>query len=157
MRTWSSESDLEVDQIIRRRRHDGLIHLVRQKMMVSWMLQSTFPYLTVIDSDAVYEPYVALSYVWGLAENYTTVLSNIRIHQQQGSLEACLDKIPKVIRDAMDLVRRLGLRYLWVDSLCIVQNSNRSWTLNARMMNVSADSSKHVSRVCYPTHPGVKC
>ncbi|KAE9365141.1 HET-domain-containing protein [Stipitochalara longipes BDJ] len=84
----------------------------------------------------LYEPYVALSYVWGLTKNYTTDIFNIRIHQQQGSLETFLDKIPKVIRDAMELVRRLGLRYLWVDSLCIVQNSRRSWNLNARMMNV---------------------
>ncbi|KAF8856288.1 HET-domain-containing protein [Acephala macrosclerotiorum] len=90
----------------------------------------------VHESNPVYEPYVALSYVWGLTKNYTTEISNIRIHQQQGSLETFLDEIPKVIRDAMDLVRRLGLRYLWVDSLCIVQNSKRSWTLNARMMNV---------------------
>jgi Heterokaryon incompatibility protein (HET) len=79
---------------------------------------------------------VALSYVWGLKKNYTTDISNIRIHQQQGSLETFLDEIPKVIRDAMDLVRRLGLRYLWVDSLCIVQNSKRSWSLNARKMNI---------------------
>jgi hypothetical protein len=77
-----------------------------------------------------------LSYVWGLRKNYTTDISNIRIHQQQGSLETYLADIPEVIRDAMDLVRRLGLRYLWVDSLCIVQNSKRSWSLNARMMNV---------------------
>jgi len=79
---------------------------------------------------------VALSYVWGLTENHKTEISNIRTHQQQGSLETFLDKIPKVIRDAMELVRRLGLRYLWVDSLCIVQDSKRSWNLNARMMNV---------------------
>ncbi|KAN0089200.1 HET domain containing protein [Hyaloscypha variabilis] len=84
----------------------------------------------------LYEPYVALSYVWGLTKNYTTDISNIRVHQQQGSLETFLGKIPKVIRDAMELVRRLGLRYLWVDSLCIVQDSKRSWNLNSRMMNV---------------------
>jgi hypothetical protein len=83
----------------------------------------------------MYEPYVALSYVWGLRKNYTNI-SNIRVHQQQGSLESVLGEIPQVIRDAMDLVRRLGLRYLWVDSLCIVQDSKRSWDLNSRVMNL---------------------
>jgi hypothetical protein len=92
--------------------------------------------MTVDRHENVYEPYVALSYVWGLKKNYTTDISNIRVHQQQGSLETYLDKIPKVIRDAMELVRRLGLRYLWVDSLCIVQNSKRSWNLNAQKMNI---------------------
>ncbi|KAF4627371.1 hypothetical protein G7Y89_g10785 [Cudoniella acicularis] len=84
----------------------------------------------------VYEPYVALSYVWGTRKNFTTDTSNIRVHQQQGSLETFLEEIPRVIRDAMSLVRRLGLRYLWVDSLCIVQNSKRSWNLNSRVMNL---------------------
>jgi hypothetical protein len=84
----------------------------------------------------IYDPYVALSYVWGLKKNYTTNISNIRVHQQQGSLETFLGEIPQVIRDAMDLVRRLGFRYLWVDSLCIVQNSKRSWNLNSRVMNL---------------------
>jgi hypothetical protein len=84
----------------------------------------------------MYDPYVALSYVWGSKKNYTTDISNIRVHQQQGSLETFLSEIPRVIRDAMDLVRRLGFRYLWVDSLCIVQNSKRSWNLNSRVMNL---------------------
>jgi len=92
--------------------------------------------MTVDRDGDLYEPYVALSYVWGLKKNYTTDISNIRVHQQQASLQTYLDKIPKVIRDAIELVRRLGLRYLWVDSLCIVQNSKRSWNLNAQKMNI---------------------
>jgi hypothetical protein len=92
--------------------------------------------MTVDGDGDLYEPYVALSYVWGLKKNYTTDILNIRVHQQQASLQTYLDKIPKVIRDAIELVRRLGLRYLWVDSLCIVQNSKRSWNLNAQKMNI---------------------
>jgi hypothetical protein len=33
------------------------------------------------------------------------------------------DSIPPVIKHAMDLVRSLNARYLWVDRLCIVQNN----------------------------------
>jgi hypothetical protein len=36
----------------------------------------------------------------------------------------------------MDLVRRLGRRYLWVDPLCIVQNSKRSWDLDSWVVNL---------------------
>lgn len=74
----------------------------------------------MIDSELVYEPYVALNYIWGLQKNHTTVINNIRTYQQQGSLETFLGEIPKVIHYAIDLVRRLGLRYLWVDSPYIV-------------------------------------
>ncbi|KAL9112354.1 MAG: hypothetical protein Q9187_007790 [Circinaria calcarea] len=85
-------------------------------------------------------PYVALSYVWGEIgkgkEPYTTDLSNILVHQVPGGLEKVVDQLPVVIRDAIDLVRRLGLRYIWIDSLCIIQNSNRSWQLNAKAMDL---------------------
>ncbi|KAK0654141.1 hypothetical protein DIS24_g5495 [Lasiodiplodia hormozganensis] len=44
--------------------------------------------------------------------------------------------MPKVIQDTVKLVRRLGYRYLWIDAICIVQNSARSWKLNAEIMNM---------------------
>lgn len=81
-------------------------------------------------------PYVALSYVWGQGKPYTTKLSNIMRHRNHGGLETFLTDLPRVIQDAIDLVRRLGMRYIWIDSLCIVQDSTRSWNLNARVMNL---------------------
>jgi Heterokaryon incompatibility protein (HET) len=41
-----------------------------------------------------------------------------------------------VVKDAIDLTRRLGLQYIWIDALCIVQDSPRSWKLNADNMDI---------------------
>ncbi|KAI9853965.1 MAG: hypothetical protein M1813_001609 [Trichoglossum hirsutum] len=80
--------------------------------------------------------YVALSYMWGVGERYTSTLANIQGHRAYGGIEKAVPKLPRVIRDAIQLVRGLGERYLWVDSLCIVQDSPRSWSLNARVMDL---------------------
>jgi hypothetical protein len=87
-----------------------------------------------------HEKYIALSYVWGEKEVYKTLRSNVLKHLQHGGLEAPLRKepngIPKTIQDAIQLVKDIGLRYLWVDSLCIVQDSPRSLQINAPMMDL---------------------
>ena len=83
-----------------------------------------------------YEPYVALSYVWGLGKKYTTTLGNVMQHRTDGGLERAVRELPRAVQDAITLVPTLGLRYLWVDSLCIVQNSTRSWRLNAFNMDL---------------------
>ncbi|KAK5686529.1 hypothetical protein LTS10_002649 [Elasticomyces elasticus] len=77
--------------------------------------------------------YVALSYCWGNSGNLRTLSNNIESHKQGIDRS----KIPRTIQDATRLTRRLGVRYLWVDALCIVQNDPDDWTTEAaRMANV---------------------
>ena len=38
-------------------------------------------------------------------------------------MSKCWNELPLVIRDSIILIGELGLRYLWVDSLCIVQDN----------------------------------
>lgn len=66
--------------------------------------------------------YIALSYVWGGPQPFTNLRSrNETLHEQdQFPLDA--DILPETIRDAIYFVRLLGESYLWVDSLCIVQD-----------------------------------
>ena len=80
--------------------------------------------------------YAALSYVWGQTPSYTTTLANVMLHRTHGGIEKVLSLLPRVIQDAIDLVRRLGLQYIWIDALCIVQDSPRSWKLNAYNMDL---------------------
>lgn len=88
-----------------------------------------------------WEPYVTLSYVWGRPDPekggpYVTKRSNILLHQSHGGLEDVLRRLPQVIQDAIRLVQKIGIRFIWVDSICIVQDSPRSWKLNAQNMDL---------------------
>jgi hypothetical protein len=66
--------------------------------------------------------YFALSYVWGGVSMLRATKTNILELEQPGSLRDHSDIIPQTIRDAMEFVHRLGERYLWVDTLCILQD-----------------------------------
>ncbi|KAH8652051.1 heterokaryon incompatibility protein-domain-containing protein [Xylariales sp. PMI_506] len=66
--------------------------------------------------------FLALSYVWGDSVKFKTTSKNIDQLRQPGTLEAAEAQLNPTIRDAISLTRRLGERYLWVDSLCILQD-----------------------------------
>ncbi|KAJ2899883.1 hypothetical protein MKZ38_002750 [Zalerion maritima] len=56
--------------------------------------------------------YVALSYVWGREEAASSERAQLP------------PNIPLVIKDAITVTMKLGIRYLWVDRYCIVQNDS---------------------------------
>lgn len=72
--------------------------------------------------------YAALSYVWGQVECAQALSSNLEQLQRPGSISESNGSlvIPRTIRDAIKLVALLGLRLIWVDSLCIVQDDVES-------------------------------
>ena len=69
--------------------------------------------------------YIALSYVWGNVKAFQTTRSNVATLYQMNSLDEVSKDIPTTIVDAIDFVAKIGERYLWVDSLCIVQDDSR--------------------------------
>jgi len=68
--------------------------------------------------------YVALSYVWG-GSRQPTVALNVPFSA----------RMPQTIEDAMEVTRRLGKRYLWVDGLCIDQNDEEHKREQIAMMD----------------------
>lgn len=72
------------------------------------------------------QPYVALSYVWGQSNPLNTLRSTIDAMRLPHSLSLHNTNISvaKTIRDAMGWVQVLGESYLWVDALCIIQDSS---------------------------------
>lgn len=76
--------------------------------------------------------YVTLSHCWGNAHVFKLERRNFM------ALRASIpvDKLPRTFQDAMHIVRRLGYRYLWIDSLCIIQDSKEDWSQEAILMNM---------------------
>ncbi|KAG0648525.1 hypothetical protein D0Z07_5267 [Hyphodiscus hymeniophilus] len=68
--------------------------------------------------------FVALSYVWGTPGIETLKLSSSNVEKlsQKNGLLKYSQLIPTTVKDAIDVVKELGERYLWVDALCIVQD-----------------------------------
>ncbi|KAK7179635.1 heterokaryon incompatibility protein [Paraphaeosphaeria sporulosa] len=64
--------------------------------------------------------FFALSYVWGTSQQFLTLQSNYPGLLEKGSL--LTQPITQTILDSMTLVRSLGEQYLWVDTMCIIQD-----------------------------------
>ncbi|KAJ3461258.1 hypothetical protein MRS44_009811 [Fusarium solani] len=88
--------------------------------------------------ELVFEAYATVSYVWGTGHSrkHATRISNIQSRRKSGGLSAVISQLPKALRQSIDLVHGLGIRYIWIDALCIVQDSSHSWNLNARAMHL---------------------
>src|SRR5690349_12172702 len=61
--------------------------------------------------------YVALSYCWGTTTPFTTTADTLP-ERLQGIR---LGSLPKTLHDAIVVTRALGVKYLWIDALCILQ------------------------------------
>ena len=81
-------------------------------------LDPSHPILFITEGTS--SPYVALSYVWGGEQPHRTMMANIDRYTTEG---INIELIPKTIHDAIRATVALGLRYLWVDAYCIIQDS----------------------------------
>jgi hypothetical protein len=80
--------------------------------------------------------YVALSYVWGSVPTLSLVKNNMEALMSPGSLRSMRQHIPRTITDAMDLVSILGERYLWVDTLCLLQDDGDDMQAGIQTMDI---------------------
>jgi hypothetical protein len=75
--------------------------------------------------------WVALSYCWG--GNSDFVLTKKSYNRMLHGVP--VDEFPATIRDAIIITRALDIKYLWVDALCIFQDSKSDWEIEAPQMS----------------------
>ena len=92
--------------------------------------------------------YATLSHCWGTTSHFTTTKATL----QQRKHGIPMDALNKTFADAVRFTRRMEVRYLWIDSLCIVQDSAEDWEQESSKMssiysngifNIAAVSAEH--------------
>ncbi|KAH6843201.1 hypothetical protein B0I37DRAFT_330891 [Chaetomium sp. MPI-CAGE-AT-0009] len=82
--------------------------------------------------------YVALSHRWGpppAGHHHHHHQQQPQPPQQERKARTILlSRLPRTFRDAVTVTRELGVRYLWIDSLCIVQDDPHDWHRESQMM-----------------------
>ncbi|KAL7808300.1 heterokaryon incompatibility domain-containing protein [Trichoderma aethiopicum] len=76
--------------------------------------------------------YATLSHCWGSSgrQPLKTTQANLQSHLQQIPWAS----IPKTFQDAITVTRSIGLDYVWIDSLCIVQDDHQEWLKESKRM-----------------------
>lgn len=74
--------------------------------------------------------YVTLSHLWG--DNQIFKLQQSNIEELRQSIR--LNQLPRVFQDAMYVSIELGISYIWIDSLCIIQDSKEDWVCESGRM-----------------------
>lgn len=75
--------------------------------------------------DGFEERYATLSHRWGEREHPKLTLIKLTTENESRLRTGIgLEELPNTFRDAVEVTRSLGLEYLWIDSMCIFQDSD---------------------------------
>lgn len=74
--------------------------------------------------------YFTLSYRWAQSDPFTTTKENLADHCR----EIRFYDLPRTLQDAVIVTREMGVRYLWIDALCIVQDDLSDWAKESELM-----------------------
>ncbi|OCL01472.1 HET-domain-containing protein, partial [Glonium stellatum] len=88
----------------------------------------------VISSTETIEPrearYLTLSHRWGSLSMPKLLSNNLENMKQR----IVLSNLPQTFQEAIYITKKLRIRYIWIDSLCIVQNNEEDWLQEAALM-----------------------
>ncbi|WYZ36519.1 hypothetical protein EsH8_II_000025 [Colletotrichum jinshuiense] len=74
---------------------------------------------------------MTLSYRWGADPTIVLLTSNIDRFRRGEPIQS----LPRTFRDAITVARKFSIKYLWIDSLCILQDSEDDWQVQSNQMH----------------------
>lgn len=80
------------------------------------------------DTQGVTGKFATLTWVWGSAMAY-----HLRVENLSKMIQAIrFGDLPRLLQDVIRVTQGLGIRYLWIDALCIIQDDEKDWVDQTR-------------------------
>ena len=129
-------------------RHRNLACVLTKRRLPTRLLQigsaQQRPSLHVCSADEIVR-YAALSHCWGRTPQCKTLRGNLARHVIGIEFEA----LSRTFQDAILVTRELGLEYIWIDSLCIIQDDAEDWRKeSARMGDIYMNAYITIAATC---------
>lgn len=112
--------------------------------------------LRLVETKGHRDNYIALSHCWGDTTHYPplkTKTSSLQAHL----INIPWEQVPKTFQDAVAITRALGLRYLWIDSLCIIQDDLNDWHRESAVMGLIYERARLTIAACYARNSSEGC
>ncbi|KAI0384266.1 heterokaryon incompatibility protein-domain-containing protein [Hypomontagnella monticulosa] len=91
-----------------------------------------YKWTLVCPEPGVSVPYLTLSHCWGTSKHTCLTESNY----QEFLKGSPISTLPRTYQDACVVAHSLGFRYVWIDSLCIIQDSIEDWRTQSHLMHL---------------------
>ncbi|KFZ16585.1 hypothetical protein V501_02154 [Pseudogymnoascus sp. VKM F-4519 (FW-2642)] len=99
---------------------------------VIWIEANNPSRIQLIEPKGVRAIYLALSYCWGPVSSDTYLTDASTYETRKAGIQ--LDDLPLLFQDIIACARALGIQYIWVDRLCIIQGSDADFKTQAPKM-----------------------
>lgn len=86
----------------------------------------------LLETNGLPGKYIALSHSWGRVVKPYTTRNNIECSREAIDFE----NLPKTFQDCIFIARQLEIQYVWIDSICIIQDDNEDWKREAKTMGL---------------------
>jgi Heterokaryon incompatibility protein (HET) len=121
--TVEDGEEIEIQQVVESRRK------IQNKMEAA---NSPEAYTDLNVTDELKVDYIALSHCWGGKIDSRLVKDNISAKMK--SID--VNDLPKNFQHAVSITHQLGYEYLWIDSLCIIQDDQSDWKQESAKMGL---------------------
>jgi hypothetical protein len=109
---------------------DGALPLLPDRVV--WIEANNASRIQLLEPKNIRAPFVALSYCWGPV-GPTTYISNAEtLEARKASIN--FNDLPPLFQDVVEAARALGIEYVWIDRLCIIQGNDEDFHAQAPKM-----------------------